>query len=118
MAAGAFLEDDRSHSDDIEIGIGGEGARDLGQYAVGIKIVGIQKADDLAIGKAQALVHRIVTAVVRLADDPKSVRLRERIEAAVTRNGIKNDVLELGIVLPAYAVDGGDDMRPRIEARR
>ena len=80
-----------------------------------IILVGVQPADEVAGGHAEALVERVRLALVGLGD-PAQVRITaEHCERAIARAAVHHDVLEIRIALAEHAQDGVFEIMPVVE---
>ena len=104
--------------DRVPFGMFREGAAHLVQDAGGETIVGIQNANHLPGGHANALVHGVVVALVFFGD-PLQMRIRShQVHGSIGGPPVHDEVLQTRIILAEYALDGFPDGVDAVEGRR
>src|SRR6266853_2517602 len=95
-----------------------EGASNLGQHAGPVAIVCVEDGDDLAGGHANALIHGMVMAFVRLRDPLHSRMAPEDFQRAVGRAAVHDDMPHQRVALPSHTLERGSNRMNAVEAGR
>src|SRR6266581_148910 len=95
-----------------------EGASHLGQHAGPVAIIRVEDRDHLAGGHANALIHGMVMAFVRLRDPFHSRIAPEDFQRAVGRAAVHDDMLRQRVALPRHTLERGSNRMNAVEAGR
>src|SRR3989442_1646348 len=96
---------DAAPDQDVDVRVSQEDLPDPEEEVLGIKVIHIEKRDDLTGRAPKTSIHGVVSAGVWLADHGNLRIVCKDLQRAIGRAGVDDNMLEAGIILALHALD-------------